>query len=37
MKLLDSDNVILFIIKNIKECWNDVMCFFFLFVNKKIW
>lgn len=36
MKLLDSDNVILFIIKNIKECWNDVICFF-LFVNKKNW
>lgn len=30
MKLLDSDNVILFIIKNIKECWNDVIWFFFI-------
>lgn len=34
MKSLDSDNATLFIIKNIKECRNDVICFF-LFVNKK--
>lgn len=26
MKSLDSDNATLFIIKNIKECRNDVIC-----------
>lgn len=38
MKLLDSDNVILYIIKNIKEYWNDVICFvkvFFYLLIKK--
>lgn len=38
MKSLDSDNATLYIIKNIKEYRNDVICsvqVFFLFVNKK--
>lgn len=39
MKSLDSDNATLFIIKNIKECRNDVICsvqvFFYLLTKKN--
>lgn len=38
MKSLDSDNATLFIIKNIKECRNDVICsvqvFFYLLTKN---